>query len=1115
MLSMFLCVAMILTMVPMGVFAAATKELSTFTVEKNIIIDDEEYTIKVEVGYPADAIKTIYTVEFESNGGSEVQSQFIIDGEIAVEPDVPIKNNYKFCGWYTDNESFENRFDFSSRITKDLKLYAKWEIIVEGVTTASDSSVSVYSISKLVIDTERNTATATVSAPENCAVIVRFIEEDIYFADGFAENKTYINGGNTYASHIVAAGSNMTTVSATISHLLPERFVAEAILIDSEGNALCDPYASIVNTERYEEYDAKSVYDFPEENLVLNFDADLDDNFGVLADDVKIITAEDVTACDSDQDGKEDSYKIINPSEEINAADKIFISDDDSDYLFKVLQIDFDGTVITVIPAKADDDEYGFDMEEFYKFLKVDMEYDINEEESDQEQQTRAATVFSARASRGINVKNVYRDVSGEINFNVPLSFETDHFAASVKAGATIKASLVFEWDIVLFGEDYMRCDFTCEVDANAELEVKGKWGTENNEEREELLKNLKEEKTLSLGKFRIPFGVTGLDAFADVKVCVQWKITAGIKAEGHIKTISGYKYNTVDGIQKIDKKETTWSVQCEGHAEVKFGPEPSVGVEFLDGVLSCELECFMGAKFEAEALVPIAQGGDYIHGCHLCIDGKLSACITVDAKLKYKITEHLKGTPIDLNIVSTEKKLFDFYISLINDPDSIYGGHVKFGFDSCENMMYKTRVYTYDAQGNAVSAQVNIYDADSNELIQTIRDDESVYLPPKTYIAKATINNVNVEERFTVTDGAKTISLTENSSDATESTVSGSACDALTMEPISGVDVRIYENSTCVAHTTTGEDGSFNLQLGQGTYSIELSKPNYITVKQSFSIRENESKVLGAVSLVLKNQDSIMGGIYGSIKDALTGQVVSDVSIKISKGWSTEASADSADSECVAEEKTDANGEYSHRKKTVMGVDFGLDAGNYTVTISKEGYISTTFNVTIVGGQDMEFNSSITPIGAENVYHIVLTWGLQPRDLDSHLNATYQDSRDHIYYSDKYGYYANLDVDDTTSYGPETITIEDITKYSGDIMYSVHDYTNRYSDSSTGLATSGAVVKVYRGGRLLETYYVPSDKQGTVWNVFYIDSNGNIHAVNTFESISDPNRVFGSSQAS
>jgi len=87
----------------------------------------------------------------------------------------------------------------------------------------------------------------------------------------------------------------------------------------------------------------------------------------------------------------------------------------------------------------------------------------------------------------------------------------------------------------------------------------------------------------------------------------------------------------------------------------------------------------------------------------------------------------------------------------------------------------------------------------------------------------------------------------------------------------------------------------------------------------------------------------------------------------------------------------------------------------------------------------------------------------------------------------------ANLDVDDTSSYGPETITI---LSPLGAATYSVQDYTNRSNTSSQDLSYSGAVVTVFKGGRQIATYNVPVGHIGTSWTVFEL-VNGEVTPVN------------------
>ena len=67
-----------------------------------------------------------YTVTFNSDGGSAVQSQVVEHGQKAVRVS-PTKEGYLFLGWYVD-EAKTIEFDFvNGVITKDITLYAKWE----------------------------------------------------------------------------------------------------------------------------------------------------------------------------------------------------------------------------------------------------------------------------------------------------------------------------------------------------------------------------------------------------------------------------------------------------------------------------------------------------------------------------------------------------------------------------------------------------------------------------------------------------------------------------------------------------------------------------------------------------------------------------------------------------------------------------------------------------------------------------------------------------------------------------------------------------------------------------------------------------------------------------
>jgi len=66
-----------------------------------------------------------YTVNFDSQGGSAVDSQIVEWNTIAAMPADPIRSDYFFRGWFTEAACI-NSWDFATTITGNITLYAKW-----------------------------------------------------------------------------------------------------------------------------------------------------------------------------------------------------------------------------------------------------------------------------------------------------------------------------------------------------------------------------------------------------------------------------------------------------------------------------------------------------------------------------------------------------------------------------------------------------------------------------------------------------------------------------------------------------------------------------------------------------------------------------------------------------------------------------------------------------------------------------------------------------------------------------------------------------------------------------------------------------------------------------
>ena len=106
---------------------APTKTGYTFTEwDKNNVAYN--FNTPVTTNFVLDAKWTInsYTVEFDTDGGSEVEDQTVNYGGKVTKPEDPTKDGYTFDNWYTD-DTFATVFDFTNTtISADTTIYAKF-----------------------------------------------------------------------------------------------------------------------------------------------------------------------------------------------------------------------------------------------------------------------------------------------------------------------------------------------------------------------------------------------------------------------------------------------------------------------------------------------------------------------------------------------------------------------------------------------------------------------------------------------------------------------------------------------------------------------------------------------------------------------------------------------------------------------------------------------------------------------------------------------------------------------------------------------------------------------------------------------------------------------------
>ena len=164
---------------------------------------------------------------------------------------------------------------------------------------------------------------------------------------------------------------------------------------------------------------------------------------------------------------------------------------------------------------------------------------------------------------------------------------------------------------------------------------------------------------------------------------------------------------------------------------------------------------------------------------------------------------------------------------------------------------------------------------------------------------------------------------------------LTGVVTDVADGKPVAGVSVTIDAGSGVVYHLLTGADGSYLKVLDAGSYAVTLTKDGYISQTSTQTIAAG-TPVTYNVKLA---KNSSFGQLTGVVTDAANGSPMSGVSIVISDGS-------------------------GNTSKLVTGSDGSyvtlLNAGSYTVTMSKDGYVPHTSTQTLTAGMSVTYNVAL-----------------------------------------------------------------------------------------------------------------------------------------------------------
>lgn len=175
-----------------------------------------------------DTCKNTYLVKFNSNGGTSVTSQKVLEGNKAYEPEDPTRNGYKFLGWYLNG----SKFNFNTRIYKNITLVAKWEYEEEKyyeyckIDTNTYYSTSYVSDQKDVWNYSWKIRFNDLRNVENVNVIdVGYINTtsmyNTIYNNSF-NNQVSMVGGNDLYSVAITSGSMLKKYSFKASNFTPD-----------------------------------------------------------------------------------------------------------------------------------------------------------------------------------------------------------------------------------------------------------------------------------------------------------------------------------------------------------------------------------------------------------------------------------------------------------------------------------------------------------------------------------------------------------------------------------------------------------------------------------------------------------------------------------------------------------------------------------------------------------------------------------------------------------------------------------------------------------------------------------------------------------------------------
>lgn len=307
---------------------------------------------------------------------------------------------------------------------------------------------------------------------------------------------------------------------------------------------------------------------------------------------------------------------------------------------------------------------------------------------------------------------------------------------------------------------------------------------------------------------------------------------------------------------------------------------------------------------------------------------------------------------------------------------------------------------------------------------------------------------------------------------------IAGTVYNRITYIGLAGASLRLERyDGTLSTQLTSQADGVFDASLlPTGYYRMRASLAGFESAETSY-IEINTWRPV-SLQIALKPVEAKIGRLAGLVNNATDGRGLPGVTVTARQAGSGTT---------VGSAVTSSDGSY----------EFPLFPGDYLVDFQRDEYAPILAVPThIWDRQTTTLNQTMSKVLGDNQFRIVLRWTTPKpdavRDVDSYLSDP---TGRNFNFQNRGGasYDVDLDVDDTTWEGPETITIH--TLRQGTYVYYVNNYNTR---GAYALSNSDISIDVYRGASRVKQYRVPPNQPGFTYEAFNI-VNGQIIDVERF----------------